>query len=291
MASLRHFRAIVPVFEFALVSYHNISGCMSVSYQGDSHYCVTQSGRTYVSDRGGYRQISDIVLEHDPDERNGLIGIVRTMSNTYLSFVTRDSKLDICKYRNYTTTFSQKTILKSVSIKSSYCGKIIKHDAKIFAATPDGCIWEITQEGVSSKVLSGFVCPWSFSIDKLGRFWVGDDTPSSGRVYLLHPGERVTPDIEPVFEYPYTEDTGCGIIGGFFDSGRYYFADRAGYVNLLEYRHSKLVQVAHHKITDQRINGIYKASDGIHVCIQTGIVKLKLKVRSSGLDRPLKFAL
>lgn len=264
---------------------------MSISYQGDDHYCASQCGRVYATDNKGYRQINDIALEYDQAERNGLIGIVRTAKNTYLSFVTREGRLDICKYRNYPNTFSQKTILKSIPYTGTYCGKIIKYDAKLFAATPDGNIWEITQDGICTKVLSGFICPWSFSIDKLGRFWVADDTCNSGKVYLLHPGESDINGTDPVFEYPYTDLTGSGIIGGFFENGMYYFADKSGYVCALEYRNDKLVQVAHHKVTEHRINGIYNANPGIHVCTQLGIVTLKLKVRSGRINRPLELAL
>lgn len=283
MASLRYFHAIVPIYVFKSISHLRVPHAMSIAWQGDRYFCTAQCGKVYASTANAMKIINDLAIVRTEGQRNGLIGIIRSSSRTYLSYYNPSDELVVCAYKNYSNTFSQRTQIECIPFKQSFVGKMVAFNNNIYLAAPDGAIWEINKRG-SRMIAYGFVCPWSFSIDSTGQFWVGDDTPTVGRVYVFNMLETIDiSTIDPVFEYPYTDQTGSGIIGGFFDE-RYYYADRSGYLCALELRNNKYVQVANHKISNCPINGLYLGPDKqIYVCSDSGIIicQLKLKIRSS----------
>lgn len=282
MASLKYFHAIVPIYVFKTTKQLKAPGAMSMAQQDNRYFCTAQCGKVYALINNAVKIINDLAITHIEGQRNGLIGIIRSPTKTYLSYYNLNDELVVCAYKNYSNTFSQKTQIKCIPFKNNFAGKIVAFKENIYLAATDGAIWEINKQG-SRVVAHGFVCPWSFSIDMTGKCWVGDDTATVGKVYVFDLLEIIDAHtIDPIFEYPYTDQTGSGIVGGFFDE-RYYYADRAGYLCALELRHGKYVQVANHKITSHQINGLYPGPDKqIYVCSSTGIIicQLKFKIRT-----------
>ena len=279
---LKHFRAIGSIFGVIYKDHYKSNDITGMLIENNKFFCISKNGLVSTTSPRYKKVVEMYNIGLNPqfisdDERDGLIGMAVLDNYMFLSHTESSGDLVVIRLMMGDTLSKRQVVKRFACNDSRYRGgHLFSHQRKVYLSAND-CIWEIDSSLNARPVASGFVCPCSFSIDSQNRMWVGDDTDLYGKIYSfpLTQGTTDVKTIEPVFEYPYTDITGRGIVAGFYldDLEIYLFADRDGYMGCIQQRDSRWVQVMNQCVFVETIYKLYGDFQNkcLYACTSSGI--------------------
>lgn len=282
---IKYFRAIAPIHRVHIVGYKPYKNTTSIFIEGKNLYHTSRGGQVYREKEYTNKKLYDCMID-DPLSGDGLLSITKLNNNIYFTQKVGDTLVLSVSSLVSDTLAKKKVMRKYHNDKTlSFTGKLLSNNGKAYLSTVDGCIKEIINDRVDVLV-HGLCNPASFIIEG-DELFISDDRVTYARVYKVKI-DNIPIDVtalEPIFEYPYADDIGSGIVGGVIYHNKYVFGDKGGRIKAIEFLNNKWVQTLDHRIESSTVNDLFYDDNSGYIFVCTNedikICELKDKVRTS----------